>query len=188
VTDVTAVAAFTAAGLSLVNVGISARLARRGRLDEWRRDTELPIVAKVLTLSEECQTSWSNTALAKRLLADTPGDDVANRNAATQAWEAGCSSLERLRFEIAQLDLMAGATLRSAVKALAAPHESLARFLRPASGIGDVSELLQSDAITHLQSEVVGSARVDLRIDTHWRLFARRGLRKVLGRDSAVPP
>jgi hypothetical protein len=183
VTDVAAVAAFTAAGLSLVNVGISARLARQGRLDQWRRDTELPIVAKVLTLSEECQTSWSNTARAKRLLAsDTPGDDVANRNAATQAWEAGCSSLERLRFEIAQLDLMAGATLRSAVKALAVPHESLARFLRPTSGLGDFFELWgrESNAITHLQSEVVGSARADLRIDTHWRLFARRSLSRAV--------
>jgi hypothetical protein len=44
------VAAFTAAGLSLVNVGYSAWLNSRGHLEQWRRDVERPIGAQIITL------------------------------------------------------------------------------------------------------------------------------------------
>jgi len=36
------VAAFTAAGLSLIDVVVSARLTRRSKLDEWQRDQLQP--------------------------------------------------------------------------------------------------------------------------------------------------
>lgn len=38
--DPTAVAAFVAAGLSLVNIGVTSRLASRGQREQWRRTEE----------------------------------------------------------------------------------------------------------------------------------------------------
>lgn len=50
--NLTAIAAFTAAGLSLVNIVLSARLTRHHHLEQWRRDEERPVVARLLTLSQ----------------------------------------------------------------------------------------------------------------------------------------
>ena len=66
--DLAAVAAFTAAGLSLVNVAISARLASRGAREQWRRDQERPIVARCLTLSDDALGEWWDDSVAKQVL------------------------------------------------------------------------------------------------------------------------
>ena len=73
VVDLTAVAAFTAAGLSLVNVAISARMASRGHREQWRREQERPIVARCLTLSADARHEWRNAWVA-RTCGPSPGD------------------------------------------------------------------------------------------------------------------
>jgi hypothetical protein len=45
--DLSAIAAFTAAALSAVNILISYRLTSRGHLEQWRREQERPIVARL---------------------------------------------------------------------------------------------------------------------------------------------
>ena len=47
------IAAFAAAALSLVNVIVGYRLASRGHLEQWQRDETRPIVARILTLSQD---------------------------------------------------------------------------------------------------------------------------------------
>ena len=64
--DLAAVAAFTAAGLSLVNIGLSARLASRGQREQWRREQERPIVARCLTLSADALSEWWDASVAKQ--------------------------------------------------------------------------------------------------------------------------
>lgn len=49
--DITTVAAFTAAGLGLVNAVTTGRMARRGSLQHWRRDAERPLVADIVRAS-----------------------------------------------------------------------------------------------------------------------------------------
>lgn len=56
--DLSAIAAFTAAGLSAVNVVFSYRLTRRGSREQWRRDQERPIVAHVLAVSRDIALTW----------------------------------------------------------------------------------------------------------------------------------
>lgn len=56
------VAAFTAAAISLVNVLITARLARGGQFRQWQREDAGPIIERVLVLSDELRLSWSGVA------------------------------------------------------------------------------------------------------------------------------
>jgi hypothetical protein len=46
-------AALLAAGVSLVGVGMTARLSKGSKREEWRRDYILPIVGDILALQEE---------------------------------------------------------------------------------------------------------------------------------------
>jgi hypothetical protein len=68
--DLAAAAAFTAAGLSLVNVVICARQASRGHREQWRRDEERPIVARCLTLSADARKAWWDASVATEGLAE----------------------------------------------------------------------------------------------------------------------
>ena len=63
--DLAAVAAFTAAALSLVNVGFSGWLNSRGHLEQWRRDVERPIVAQIVTLSGDALNAWQEASFAR---------------------------------------------------------------------------------------------------------------------------
>ena len=77
--DLTAVAAFTAAGLSLVNVVVTARLAGRERHAQWRREEVRPIIARILALSRETRDEWRKAAFA-RLSWLSASDDPARRD------------------------------------------------------------------------------------------------------------
>jgi hypothetical protein len=73
--------AFTAVGLSLVNVIISACLSSHGRLEQWRRDEEWSIVARVLTLSADALSAW-------------------NQGEAAEHWGTGSELYDKLCFEL----------------------------------------------------------------------------------------
>jgi hypothetical protein len=84
--DLTAVAAFTAAALSLVNVVISYRLTSRGHREQSRRDQERPIVARSLTLSADALGEWWDASVAKQDMA------VGASAGSEPHWEKGCVS------------------------------------------------------------------------------------------------
>ena len=117
--DLTAVAAFTAAGLSLANVAISARLASRGQREQWRRDQERPVVARCLTLSDDALSEWWDASVAKQ---DAEADAPLTRM--DSHWDKGRQLLHDLRYEVAQLDLLASRTLRQVAQDLVSAHES----------------------------------------------------------------
>jgi ribonuclease PH len=74
--DLTAIAAFTAAGLALANVGLTSRLARRNVLKHWRREEEQRVVAIVVATAMEIA---ENTILVDevRLKLEAVNDAVA---------------------------------------------------------------------------------------------------------------
>jgi hypothetical protein len=180
--DLVAAAAFTAAALSLVNVGLSAWLNSRGHLEQWRRDVERPIVAQIITLSGDALNAWQDATLARQewitsVNAD-PGrqhEDIGARDRAAERWAVGSSAYDKLRFETAQLDLVAGPPLRDTARALLRQHESMRHYIRLASGASDwferVTEL--NNEIVALQGELVVKTRADLGLDRRRVRLAR---------------
>lgn len=158
--DIAAVAAFTAAGLSLVNVAISARLVSRGQREQWRRDQERPVVARCLTLSDDARSEWWDASVAKQdASADAPPTLVDSH------WDKGWQLMHDLRFEVAQLDLLASRAVRQAARDLAAAHEGEASrlVLTAEPGQGDSEgRRAAKDKIEKLQGALVESTRADL--------------------------
>jgi hypothetical protein len=158
--DLAAVAAFTAAALSLVNVAISARLVSRGQREQWRRDQERPVVARCLTLSDDARREWWPASVAKQ---DASAD--ARPTLVDAHWEKGWQLLHDLRYEVAQLDLLASRAVRQAARDLAAAHEQEAsRLVLTAEPGQDDYEGRQAakDKIEELQSALTEKTRADL--------------------------
>jgi hypothetical protein len=158
----------------VVNVIWSYRLSSRSRLEEWRRDEERPIVARILTLSTDALAKWEQTGQARRdwidsLRADPDrgSEDTKARDEARDHWGAGSELYGKLRFEAAQLDLIAGRPLRDVANKLVREHESVLHWLRPASGASDWLESLveQNNKIVGLHTELVERTRADLGVD-----------------------
>jgi hypothetical protein len=180
------VAAFTAAGLSLVNVVVSARMSSRGHVEQWRRDEERPIVARMLTLSADALTAWDLARQARRHWIDSLNSDPSGGNADTKAqheaaehWGTGSQLYDKLCFELAQLDLIAGRPLRDVATSLVREHESVRHWMRPTSGASDWYELVaeQNNKITRLHADLVERTRADLGLD---RISTTRRLRSLI--------
>jgi len=107
--DLTAIAAVAAAALSAVNVALSYRLARRGPVEQWRREQERPIIARVLTISSDMLNDWLRLADA---------GEVDEAQDAKRISEGGMKLYQKLRLEAAQLELLAGPQVREAVRDL----------------------------------------------------------------------
>ena len=153
-------AAFTAAGLSLVNVAISARLVSRGQREQWRRDQERPIIARCLTLSDDALSEWWDASVAKQ---DADADTY--RAAMDPHWDKGRQLLHDLRYEVAQLDLLASRAVRQVTRDLVAAHETeptrLVTLAKP--GQDDFKGRRAAQVrIEELQGALVERARADL--------------------------
>jgi hypothetical protein len=187
--DLVAVAAFAAAGLSLVNVAVSSRLTRRSQIDQWRRDAERPSIARIATLSNDALHFWEESAtvrsrwVASIQVGHDPTAKGGLRRDFEAAWNAGVADFDQLKFEVFQLDLVAGRSVRSVASQLIAKHEDLRHWLRPASPLDDPIALWLSKrgGVTQIQDDLIQAARKDLGIDSarrvplrgrtpHWRL------------------
>jgi hypothetical protein len=196
--DLTAVAAFTAAVLSLVNVAFSYRLSSRANLEQWRRNEERPIVARMLTLSADALAQWQRAGQARsnwiESLSADPNqghEDTTARDEARDQWDTGSELYDKLRFEVAQLDIMAGRPLRDVAAKLVREHESPWHWLRPASG-GEANLLEslyeQHNKIVGLHAELVERTRTDLGLDSSLQVPPRSLLAKLLGRHQGARP
>lgn len=160
VIDLAAVGAFAAAGLSLVNVGISARLASRVQREQWRRDEERPMVARCLTLSADAARAWWDGSVAM----DNPDDDGPDPRAHLSK---GSELLRDLRFEVAQLDLLASSPVRQSALALVEAHESemlRLMYMEPGQDDSDCREAAKLK-VEELQAALVQATRTDLGLD-----------------------
>ena len=171
--NVVVVASVTAAVFSVFNVLLTARLSQRGQLDQWRRDTERPIVARILMQSRETLEQLRQVAdLREEWIPSIGGvrsnEEAATRDAAARTWELSRASFDSLRFEIAQLDLIAGHPPRDLTRKLMSAHESLRHWLRPASGASDSPMQLwssQSGEVASIEKELIAAVRTDLGVD-----------------------
>lgn len=158
--DLAAVAAFVAAGLSLVNVAISARLASRGQREQWRRDQERPIVARCLSLSADASSEWWDTSVEKQ-----DADVGTSRTLVDPHWDKGHQLLHDLFYEVAQLDLLASPPVRQVARDLFQAHEKeefrLALQVKPGQDDSEGRVAVQVK-IQELQSILVEKVRADL--------------------------
>jgi hypothetical protein len=186
--DLVAAAAFTAAALSLVNVGVSAWLNSRGHLEQWRRDVERPIVAQIITLSGDALNAWQDASFARQeWIASVHADpnrqheDIGARDRAAEQWAVGSGAYDKLRFEMAQLNLIAGPPLRDVAGALLRQHESMRHYIRPTNGASNWFDLVTNlnNEIVTLQRDLVVKTRADLGLD---RGVTSHRLRSLLSR------
>ena len=157
--NLTTVAAFTAAALSLVNVAISYSLARRGHREQWRREQERPIVARCLALSDEVRSEWWESSLAQedRVSGQLPDDSKARQHS-----QKGRQLMPNLRFEVAQLDLLASSAVRQAADELMSEHRK-AGMLSLLKGSGDhQGRDMQHKMLGQLQLKLIDATRADL--------------------------
>jgi hypothetical protein len=166
-----AIAAFTAAGLSLVNVAVSGRLTSRGHLEQWRREQEQPIVARILTLSSDALREWRDTAMAKEQWSGIFRDPGKREDAeALQAEVLAHHSKGRelwnsLRYEAAQLDLLASPGVRKAARDLVAAHEGAWFRMNPAGAGMTPFRTGEEDKIDKLHGKLVERTRADFGVD-----------------------
>lgn len=171
--SITAVAAFVAAGLSLVNVLVSYFLSHRGQLNQWRRDAERPVVANVLALSGKLTSQLSDVAKARdewltSIQQDRNNENVAARDTAASEWRGARDTFEKLSFEITGLDLIAGRSPRDAAAELMSAQESLVHWLRPASGTSEPPQEIfsrQSGVAFNAERDLISAVRRDLGVD-----------------------
>jgi len=180
--DLVAAAAFTAAALSLVNIGLSAWLNSRGYLEQWRRDVERPIVAQIITLSGDGLNAWRDASFAKQEWItsvhadlDRQHEDIGARDRAAEQWAVGSDAYNKLRFEVAQLDLVAGPPLRDTAGALLRHHESMRQYIRPASAASNWFDVVTdlNNKIVTLHGDLVVKTRADLGLDRRRVRLAR---------------
>jgi hypothetical protein len=160
--DLSAIAAFTAAGLSAINVVFSYRLTSRGHLEQWRREQERPIVARILTVSSDAYAAWREVAMAKQLWAESAGAPPSDAAEVRARYDAAVEMWKALRFEVAQLDLLAGARVRKVAEDLASEHERMRYRLNPSGAGVTMFRTGEEDKFVELHRQLVEQARTDL--------------------------
>ena len=163
-------AAFTAAGLSLVNVLLTARFTRRADLDRWRRDSERPVVVDLVGASRSASEFWSAAASGRERWIATVRvgtESVEIREQAFGAHSEGLMQFRAVQVACDHLDLLAGPRLRAATKDLLRAHQSPAHQLRPASGIEDPWQSWNRalEDIAGAELRVLNAARADLGVN-----------------------
>ena len=154
-------AAFAAAGLALINVAVTVRLAHRGQREQWRREQERPIVARCVAISTDIRDEWREASFARLDVQAPVGAQLDVQKRVNRGWQA----LRNLRYEVAQLDLLASHTVRQAARDLVAAHEQEVRRLAfpPNPATDENAARLASHAkIGKLEEALVERTRTDL--------------------------
>lgn len=121
------------------------------------------MVARCLTLSANVQSEWWDASVAKE-----NADVSASRRQMDPHWEKGRQHLDELRFEAAQLDLLASRTMREVASSIVTEHqkETGRLIMRVKSGQKDFEGRRAAHAkIGELHKTLVESARADLGLD-----------------------
>jgi hypothetical protein len=111
----------------LLNIYLTSRLAGKSQREQWRRDQERPIVARMITLSQDALAQWHQAARARWAYLDAV-KEAHDRGTITggpddRACAAGSERYENLRADVAELDLIAGQPVRDVAHQLVQIHE-----------------------------------------------------------------
>jgi hypothetical protein len=149
--DLAVIAAFTAAGISLINVAITVRATSRSSLQQWRRSEVRPAVARILALSDEAMREQRSALHLHRDRLESggrgPAGDQADKLMAEEKghWENSWDAREKLSFEVAQLRIVAHKPVREAAARLLDDQYAV-QFLSAA----DLIDELQPGRSAHL--------------------------------------
>jgi hypothetical protein len=183
--DLTAAAAFTAAALSFVSVVVSVvltyRLTSRGHREQWLREQERPIVARILTLSAEARDEWWDISVARQRMDTTPWVGSETQQKMTKDLQL----LHDLRYEVAQLDLLASRPVREAARELVMAHDKEAlRLVLTTLGEDDSEDRRDSQVkIKALEEGLVERTRADLGLGPGLQVPPNSLRAKFLGRS-----
>jgi hypothetical protein len=172
------VAAFTAAAAAIFTAVLTVESNRRLQREQWRRDTELPILAALLSKSTEAVGLWDDVAEARRHAEEVPGERIRERafDEAMQKWKQGSDTFDGLLLQAAELEMIAGSEITDAVSAMMKSHESIRHWLRGASGASNYYEASLRERVqlrTGLRNRLVRAARTDLGVDAKRSSWAR---------------
>jgi hypothetical protein len=173
-------AALAAATVSLVNVYVTSRLTRSGQKEQWRRETERPIVANLLTTSEDCLRHWTDAAEQLDTWRNSPrpeGDhDEETRGNILKVSAEAWALHEKLRLLVAELDLVAGAEVRRAAAELEKRHERVRYPANPAGGNQHPLAAVNAHGteIRKARGELITATRTDIGVEagslsSRWR-------------------
>ena len=116
--DLAVIAAFTAAGISLVNVAITVRATSGGSLQQWRRTEVRPAVARILALSDQAMREQHHAMCLHRdrfglgVRGPYEGDQADKLRAEERDhWKNSRDARQKLSFEVAQGYNLAAACL-----------------------------------------------------------------------------
>jgi hypothetical protein len=181
----TAIAAVAAAVFSGVNVVLSYRQARRGPREQWRREQERPVVARVLTLSSDLTSNWAMLVFTKERWAGAWDEELRadeDRTAREQLM-AGMGLHGKLQFEAAQLDLLASPQVRKAAHDLATAHSRIRHGIIRFQSDPAAFRHGQESGADEFYEWLVEQARADLGLGSGFQVPPRSVLARLLGRD-----
>lgn len=164
--DLATLAAFTAAGLTLVNV----RITLRGQRTQWRRDTERPVIAKLLNLSAQCIGEFREAASLKQdWMNPSPGRANINelREQGHVRWLAGVATLDEVTLTANELDLLANGKVRASVEELLQQLQSMKHISRAPGGAQRPYDAVcdyERQAL-EIRHAIVSAGREDIGID-----------------------
>lgn len=174
--NVAAIAAFAAAGISLLNVFVMSRLTRRGQKEQWRRETERPVVAGLLASSKECLETWADAAAQMKTLNESQeaGEPFSSEiHAATvkmiKTYANGWALVEKLNVIASELDLIASAGVSQAVNKLVDRHAAIRRDVAPGAANPPGTVERYGSEIADLRAGVIAETRADIGVDAGWR-------------------
>jgi hypothetical protein len=176
--DLAAGAAITAAVLSLIGIILNVRSVSRAQREQWRREQERPVVARCLLLSSDAHNRWADVAATDVAIATGDPKKVRERfeqlmDKRTQDFEKGLQLTHELRYEVAQLDLLASTEVRRAAADLVNAHDRVS--MRVATKHDGLELLEHAGEIVQLQAALVERARADLGLSSE-QLEMPRGL------------
>lgn len=128
-------------------------------------------MARILTLSQDAMGKWNDAASARHgwiTVSGNPeeaGESEGFRAKELEHYAAAMELWAKLRYQIAELDLVAGRPVRDAAHALYLGHGTMAVRLRPAGPQADPLTAAASSKVNPLQEELIVKARADLGLD-----------------------
>jgi hypothetical protein len=171
--DLAVIAAFTAAGISLVNVAITVRATSRGNLQQWRRGEVRPVVARILALSDQATREQHQAICLQRdrlglgIRSPADGDQALKLRAEERDhWKNSRDARQKLSYEVAQLDLVGQKPVRdAAAQLLNAQWEMDVSHAQPARS-GDPLEafVLAVAQVKVRENALIDATRMDLGI------------------------
>jgi hypothetical protein len=180
VMNLAVVAAFTAAGLSLVNVAVSARLSSRGARDQWRREQAQPLVAKLLNLSADAVVEWRDLAALKPKQLEAINAGLGREQAKplldeiSAHWGKSQELYLAMREQAARLDLLSSRAVRNAAWHLVGKHLETGNHML-AAGPRAVFTESHAKLILRWHERLINATRQDFGVDTvryvFWRNF-----------------